>query len=177
MSRKREVISVGVSHRVLWIGGAAYPLHNIARAQTIKLVPNRGKALGNYVLQIVLWFALMAGAIYAMDSGLLSLGDRDELAQPLFLVFLVLMGISTINLLVKLLARTYYAMVIETAGNPQTALVSTDKEVVSSLVRRTMAAIDNPEAEFRQEVTNITNIGEQFNVLGKHAVGKQATYE
>jgi ABC-type multidrug transport system fused ATPase/permease subunit len=177
MSRKSEVISVGVSHRVLWIGSAAYPLHNIARAQTIKLVPNRAKALGHYVIQLVLWFALMAGAIYVIDNGLLSLGDRDELAQPLFFVFLVLIGISTINLVVKLLARTYYAMVIETAGNPQTTLVSTDKRVVSSLVRQTMEAIDNPEAEFRKEVTNITNIGEQFNAFGKHAVGKQATYE
>jgi Family of unknown function (DUF6232) len=176
MSRKREVIEVSVSRRVLWIGSAAYPLHNIARAQTIELVPDRAKALRNYVIQVVLWFALGAGAIYAINTAQISFVDRD-LARPAFFVVLALIGISTINLLVKLMARTYYAMVIETAGNPQTALVGTDRGLISSLVRQIMEAIDNPDAEFRHLVQNITNIGEQFNVSGKHNVGKQATYE
>jgi hypothetical protein len=45
MFHKREVIEVSVNRRVLWIGSAAYLLHNIARAQTIELVRNRAKAL------------------------------------------------------------------------------------------------------------------------------------
>jgi hypothetical protein len=36
------------------------------------------------VIQVVLWFALGAGAIYAMNTAQISSVDRDQLAQPVF---------------------------------------------------------------------------------------------
>jgi hypothetical protein len=44
VSYKRELIDVAVSRQVLWVGSEAYPLQNIARAQTLRLVPNRRAA-------------------------------------------------------------------------------------------------------------------------------------
>ena len=58
MSYKREVINVRVSRRVLWVGAQAYPLQNIARAQTIKLVPKREAAVRHYVMAVILWVLL-----------------------------------------------------------------------------------------------------------------------
>ena len=101
--------------------------------------------------------------------------DPDQLRRMASYVVFALVSVSTIRVLVTLFTRTYYAMIIETAGNPQTALVSTDKREVSSLVRKTMAAIDNPAAEFHQQVQNITNIGEQYNLSGRHNIGKRVS--
>lgn len=173
MFRKRQVLDVGVSRRILWIGAAAYPLHNIARAQTISIVPHRARAVRRYIALVIVWLALWAGAIVAIDNVEIPEADPERLRQLASYAALGLLMISTVNMLVTLLSRTYYAMLIETAGSPQTALVSTDKAEVTSLVQKTMDAIDNPAAEFHQQVQNITNVGEQYNFSGSHNVGKK----
>lgn len=175
MFRKSQVLDVGVSRRILWIGAAAYPLHNIARAQTIRIVPNRARAISRYVAQVLVVLVLGAGAIVAIDNAEIPEADPEQLRQLASYVVLGLIAMSSLKLLMTLLTRTYYAMVIETAGSPQTALVSTDRAEVTSLVRKTMDAIDNPAAEFHQQVQNITNIGEQYNLSGKSNVGKKVT--
>jgi hypothetical protein len=176
MFRKREILDVGVSRRILWIGSAAYPLQNIARAQAIEIAPNRARAIRHYIAQVVIWLALGAGAVVAIDIVEIPVAvDPDQLRRLASYVVFALVSISTIRVLVTLFTRTYYAMIIETAGNPQTALVSTDKREVSSLVRKTMDAIDNPAAEFHQQVQNITNIGEQYNLSGRHNIGKRVS--
>ena len=63
MSYKREVIDVRVSRRVPWVGEAAYPLQNIARAQRVKLVPKRGAALRSYVKAVLLCLLLAVAVI------------------------------------------------------------------------------------------------------------------
>jgi hypothetical protein len=67
--------------------------------------------------------------------------------------------------------RTYYALVIETAGTPNTALVSTDESVVNHLVYQIMDAIDNPQAEFQMQVENF-HVGDKIQQFGDHNVGK-----
>jgi uncharacterized protein DUF6232 len=176
MSRRAKVLEVGVSRRILWIGSAAYPLHNIARAQTIEIAPDRGRAVRHYVAQMLVWLVLGVGAFAALNGADLSSdSDAADLRTLAWGVLLLLIAISTVRVLTALMARTYYAMVIETAGSPQTALISTDKREVSSLVRQTMAAIDDPAAEFHYQVNNITKIGEQYNLSGKYSVGKQVS--
>jgi hypothetical protein len=50
MSIQHESINVRVSKRILWFGSEAYPLHNITRTNTLKLVPKRGVAIKRYLL-------------------------------------------------------------------------------------------------------------------------------
>lgn len=174
MSSRREVLEVSVSRRVLWIGSAAYPLHNIARAQTVKIAPDRARAVRHLVIGVVAWLGLEAGALYALNSvPRAQLADPDRLRDLATYVVLALVTLSTVRAIAVLLGRTYYAMVIETAGSPQTALVSTERSQVVSLVRQTMDAIDDPAATFHTQIQNITHIGEQYNLKGKHNVGKQ----
>jgi Family of unknown function (DUF6232) len=45
---------VKVSKRVLWIGGDAYPLQNIARAQVRTLIPRSGTAFKNFAKNLTL---------------------------------------------------------------------------------------------------------------------------
>ena len=165
MSGRREVLEVGVSRRILWIGAAAYPLHNIARAQTVEIRPARGGAIRKYLGQVAAWLLLgFAVAILLGDQGALAL-----------LIVLVLATISTIRLCFALTARSYYAMLIETSGSPQTALVSSDYREVATIVEQTMDAIDNPSAEFHTQVSHVTNIGEQYNLSGQGNIGKRVS--
>src|SRR6266566_2429407 len=115
MSYKREFINVRVSRRVLWVGAEAYPLQNIARAQTIKIVPKRGAAVGRYIAAVVLWVIL--GVAAAAISSAMRFGyNYQSTSGVVVIVVLVLIVISTIRLIRVLSRRTLYALVIETAG-------------------------------------------------------------
>ena len=69
--------------------------------------------------------------------------------------------------------NTYYALIIETAGNPNTALVSRDPGVVSQLVQEIMSAIDNPSASFPQQ-SFFHEYGDKITQYGHDNVGKMA---
>lgn len=165
MSYKREVIDIRVSQRILWVGAEAYPLHNIARAQTIKLVPKRGLAL---LKAIVLWVVL--GVAAAVVTGLPGFGSVT-LTSLMAVVVFVLIVVSTIRLIAVLSTRTLYALVIETAGTPYRALVSTDGNLVTQLVHRIMDAINNPQAEFQLRVENF-HVGDKIQQFGNQNLGK-----
>ncbi|WP_416975255.1 DUF6232 family protein [Streptomyces sp. 4F14] len=160
---KREVINVRVSRRILWVGAEAYPLHNIARATTVRIVPRRMVSLGQF-LACALALVVVSGVIVAAASAVSELVLLVDIAIGSVLVFR----------LVSILVRpVYHALVIETAGTPYTALVSTDKAIVSRLVFQIMDAIDNPEAEFQIQVENY-HIGDKINMVGgRNNVGKQ----
>jgi hypothetical protein len=158
VSYKREFINVRVSRRILWVGAEAYPLQNIARAQTIEIVPRRGAAIGRYVMMVVLWLILGGAAALAIHA-----------LAVLFALALIV--ISTIRLIKALSRRTFYALVIETAGTPRTALVSADRNMVNRLVHLIMDAIDNPQAEFQFQVENF-HVGDKIQQFGNQNVGK-----
>ena len=177
MSYKREMIQVGVSRRILWIGAEAYPLHNIARAQTIKLLPKHGAAWVRYVRAVVLSVLLGVVAAVAINNAESLQADseaRSGLLQLALAVVSVLIVVSTIRLIRALMARTLYALVIETAGTPRTALVTFDESMVTNLVHRIMDAINNPQAEFQTQVNNL-HLGDKIQQVGSQSVGKVAT--
>jgi hypothetical protein len=165
VSGKREVLEVGVSRRILWIGAAAYPLHNIARAQTVEIRPDRAGSVRKYLGQVLAWLVLgFAVAVLPGHQGVLAV-----------FIVLGLLAISTIRLGFALTAGSYYAMLIETSGSPQTALVTADRREVATIVQQTMEAIDNPSAEFHTQVNHVTNIGEQYNLSGHGNIGKRVS--
>jgi hypothetical protein len=150
-----KIINIGVSQGVLWIGGEAYPLHNIARVQTVELVPARGRAVARFVKQILLWAVLGVGGIVGLRFVDLPSSDVERLTQYIAVAAIALAALSTIRLLVVLARRTYYALVIETSGRPHTALISPNEAMLNELVRQIMTAISNPRdprAEFHTKV-------------------------
>jgi Family of unknown function (DUF6232) len=170
LSRKSETIEVQVSQRILWVGGEAYPLQNIARAQTIKLVPKRAAAFGRFLIAIIVWILLGVAGIVAINNAQ-SVDVDPNVRTAVVVVVSVLVLVSTIRLLRVLMERTLYALVIETAGSPRTALVTPDGNQVTNLVRAIMNAINNPQAEFRTLVQNIHR-GDKIQQFGSHSVGK-----
>jgi hypothetical protein len=167
---KSEVIDVRVSQRILWVGGEAYPLHNIARAQTVKLVPRRGRAVGGFVKAVLLWVALGVGGVVALQFAEVPGSDQDTLAGYMLIGALALIAFSTVRLLVALARQTLYALVIETAGTPRTTVISPDEPLLNQLVHQIMAAINNPQAEFQQRVVNYYG-GNHVTQHGANSIG------
>jgi hypothetical protein len=167
---KSAVIDVGVRQRILWIGGEAYPLHNIARAQTVRLVPRRASAVGAFVMAVLLWVVLGVGGAVALRFAEVSRSDLDTLTGYIVIGVLVLIVFSTIRLVVALARRTLYALVIETAGAPRTAVISPNEALLDQLVHQIMEAINNPRAEFRQQVENYYG-GNHVKQYGANSLG------
>ena len=171
MSRT-AILNIGVSRRILWVGAEAYPLQNIARAQTVRLDPARSHAVWTFVKSVLLWIFLgAAGSVPLRYVPTLSEEDVDRLTGYIAIAVTALAVFSAVRLLVVLSRRTLYALVIETAGTPRTAVVSPHWHVLNGLVNQIMAAISNPAAEFHQQVVN--HYGSQFvnqqganNVMG-----------
>ena len=170
-----ERIDIGVSRRVLWVGGQAYPLQNIARAQALRLPPNRGAAWRRYLKAVVLEVILGAAAAVALHLASRLNSERGYravhgVAVGVLVLAAVLLVISTIKLIATLSRRTYYALVIETAGTPRSVLVSDDEYTVRQLVGQIMDAIDNPHADFQRSVVNynVDARGSQGALIGGH---------
>jgi hypothetical protein len=147
---------------VLWVGAEAYPLQNIARAQSVRVVqksPWTGKSLaaGGCLGLIALW--VIVGIAVAMHS----------VGPVLFILALAVAGV--VVMLTRRKKPPLYALVIETSGSPRRALVSTDGAKVSNLVQQIMDAIDNPDAEFQTVVQNV-QYGDNFVQVGDQNVGK-----
>jgi hypothetical protein len=155
-------INIRISKRVLWVGAEAYPLQNIARAQAVKMIPKspwtgKSRALGGCLGFIAFWIIVALSA--AMHS-----------AGPVLFVAAVIVA-AVIVTLARRKKQPYYALIIETSGNPSRALVSTDGAKVGNLVQEIMGAIDNPEAEFQTVVHNV-QYGDNFMQVGDRNVGK-----
>lgn len=169
-----EVIEVRVSQGILWVGSEAYPLRNIARVQPVKLVPSRGAAVRRFLKAVVFCvvLAVAAAAAAGVASRVSSTQGYNALhgvAVGLFALAAVLAAISTIRLIIRLSRRAAYALVIETAGTPRTALVTYDENLVFHLARRITDAIGNPQQQWRERVSVINN----YNVDARGSQGAQ----
>lgn len=80
-----------------------------------------------------------------------------------------------LQLILVLITKTYYALVIETSGNPRTLLASVDRNEVHELVRDIMRAIDDPAFPgFVKQMTtyNIGSMRDFYNASGAGSVGR-----
>jgi hypothetical protein len=176
MPDRSGVIGVKVENQVLWVGREAYPVRNIARARVVRLTIRRMAALGRFIGMVLLWLVLGMGATVALRAAKSQGVHLDKsLGQVVVIATVVLIGLSALRLLYLLLRPALFALVIETAGNPYTALATTERHVVDEIVHAIMAAVDNPGLVFHKTV-NYTRHGDhiggdKFEVSGS-GVGK-----
>jgi len=156
---KQKRVEVRVERDILWVGSEAYPLQNIARARTLRIVPNRAWAVRRFVVTLVLCALLaIAGAVA------LRLADRQESESSYNLLHnggtmavvaaIVLAAIGLTVLLIRLSRPTFYALVIDTAGTARGVLVSTNLVEVDNLVSKIMEAIHNPATRPYRQIFN-----------------------
>lgn len=128
----------------------------------MKLVPQRWAAFKRFLGSAIAWITLGIFASLLVDPN-----SRTGVVA----VVLALTIISSIRLIRTLLEQELYALVIETAGNPHTALVASDRNQVAGIARAIVDAINNPHAEFRTLVQNI-HTGDKIQQYGSYNVGK-----
>ncbi|MGW8762245.1 DUF6232 family protein [Streptomyces sp. NPDC055815] len=175
---RRKVIKVEVSKRVLWIGAEAYPLQNIARATTVKFKPQRAKAVGRFVKYLLITGLLVVAALAVAQSGEVSGSDRELITRGAVVTATVLVVTFLVQLIVALFEKTYYALVIETSGNPLTLLASVDRGEVHQIVHEIMRAIEDPAFSgfVKQMVTyNIGSMRDFYNASGPGSVGRMGS--
>ncbi|WP_037901310.1 DUF6232 family protein [Streptomyces sp. NRRL S-350] len=165
----RNVITVSVSRRVLWVGGDAYPLQHIARArQLVWWPPKRSWTIIRFVRQV---FAL-AFAATVLGALLQNSTEPGQAAAVPGALLVAGLAYCIYRLVTRLRQRPLYKLVIETSNASTTAVVSHDPRQIGQLIEMIMDAIDNPQAEFAVQVENV-HIGDRINQYGNDNIGKQ----
>lgn len=161
MSVRHESINVRVSKRILWFGSEAYPLPNITRTNTLTLEPQRGPAIRQYLLMVVV-------VLFAM--GIVASAAPGAIAALVIVAGVGWIVFRTIRL-VEFLKLTLYELVIETAAGSNRGLITDNPAVVTDLSFRITDAINNPHAEFQLQVENY-KAGDNFTMFGTNTVNK-----
>nr|WP_301554219.1 DUF6232 family protein [Streptomyces aureus] len=151
-----------VSRRMLWVGAAAFPLHNITRVEAYKRQPDRGAA----VLRFLKWFAV-AVMVYAVvnagSSGRVSAGESN----PVVIVVLIVLGVY---LLRELFEKPKPVLDIEMSSGSTVAVTLPSVDELRDIAGLIARAIDNPAAEFSTVVqqfnSNTNNYGPVVNMNG-----------
>lgn len=160
---------VRVTRRVLWVGGDAYPLQNIARAQVRTLRPRQGTPVKDFLLEILRWIVLTVVVITAMTL----VGLRG--AASYVVVILVMLVLVSVLKLTRAVNRErekkeYHLLVLQTSGDPRTLLASTDRDQIYELVQTIMAAIDDAEVSYHNWISNY--YGDVIRQYGNENIGK-----
>ncbi|MFF7180072.1 DUF6232 family protein [Streptomyces sp. NPDC008121] len=166
-------IDIVISKRLLWVGGAAYPLQNIARVYTFTLHPRRKEAVVRFVKRVALTLAL--ALVLTLLGGLATMGSQETAESVLTWVWLLAAAAlvySLVEMVTVLTAQSHFVLAVETSG-PSTALVTAkDPEHLRRLVHSIAHAIENPETEFQVRVETLTispsnyYFGDNVNMYG-----------
>jgi hypothetical protein len=171
---KKRIGEIIISKRVVRIGHEVYPLANISRVQTVRLVPG-GKDATLYPLhQIIILLALLAGVVGAALVVLPELGvdvgfGLEEAARQFAVIATVVAGIRLAYLLFALFYRLLlrpkrYALILETAGTQYTALSGTDAGEIHRIKDKIVAAIEDPPAtEERIQINGDFVVGDKVS--------------
>jgi hypothetical protein len=174
----KKVGELLISKRVVKIGHQVYPLANISRVQTLRLVPSGKDATFYPLQQIVILLLLLAGVIVAPLVVLPELDlapgfDLEETARQFAMIATAVAGIRMAYLLFVLFYRLLirkkrYALVIETAGTQTTALSGTDSSEIHRIKDRIVAAIEDPPmVPQRIEINGDFVMGDQHKQSGR----------
>ncbi|MGW3563767.1 DUF6232 family protein [Streptomyces sp. NPDC000941] len=172
-------VDLRVSKRLLWIGDAYYPLHNLARVYTLTIHPRRKDAVLLFVKRLLIigavttFLALLAAVIDGSGGGLGS-GDSGGSGLSVLVVVVAVAALiySLVEMLTVLGAPPHFILAVETSG-PSTAVVTSRwPDQLRQLARQIADAIENPEADFQVRVDTITispkhyYFGDNVNMYG-----------
>ncbi len=152
-----------VSRRILWVGTAAVPLHNIAWVDAFRLKPDWGAAF----LRILKWLFgafLVYAAIYYVSEGEARLGDGGGPA-------VVVLVIGLVVTFIELFSSKKPVLVVEMNSGSRVIVTLPTVEELRAIAGRIVDAIDNPAAEFTAIVQQFTsrhthNYGPVVNMTG-----------
>lgn len=151
-----RAIDLRVGKRLLWVGGAAYPLENIARVHTYMLMPRRWEATRHFLkrLGIILSMAF-ALTILGGITGIASQDTASKLVVWVWLGSSAALIFCAVEWLQVVSAAPLYVLAVETSGPPMAVVTSQDPRRLHQLVGSIVHAIEHPETEFHVTVDRL----------------------
>ncbi|MFD0394405.1 DUF6232 family protein [Streptomyces nogalater] len=151
-----------MSRRMLWVGSAAFPLHNITMVDAFMLKPDRGSALGRALK------GLLAAVVIYVVFNLMSGGDAriGENGNPALLIVLL---VAVLFITFKgLFEADKPVLAVQVASGSSVVVTLPSMEELRQIAGRIAYAIDNPEAEFTAVVHqyHTNNYGPVANLNG-----------
>ncbi|MGW2459874.1 DUF6232 family protein [Streptomyces sp. NPDC001761] len=144
-SEDKRTLVLKVSRRMLWVGTAALPLHNITSVDAFKARTDWGKACMRFLTGLFGALLLFAWLNRAGDGG-------DHLGALLIVVVIAAAGFAF-----KDVFRPRPVLTIETASGSRVTLTLPSMDELQQIAERIAQAIDNPEAEFKTLVQQLNS--------------------
>ncbi|MEU6505252.1 DUF6232 family protein [Streptomyces sp. NPDC046942] len=150
-------VELRVSKRILWIGAAVYPLHNIARVYTFLMRPKRREAVMRFLRYTA---GVLVTGFVVMLPGLPVLALSGGRSGGGYVGFIWLVGIAAeiffiVDLCSVLFAPNHYVLAVETSGASTALVTSRDPQYLDQLVGQISYAIDHPDTEFKVLVESL----------------------
>ncbi|QOV42289.1 DUF6232 family protein [Streptomyces chromofuscus] len=166
-------IDLRVSKRLLWVGGAAYPLHNIVRVYTLTVRPRRKDATIRFLKSTTITLATAIALTILSAMTAVASGE----AAGLLVTFVWLGTVAAIiyffvELVLVLSAQSHFVLAVETSGASTAVVTSNNPHHLTQLVGHIVHAIENPEFEFHVTVGTINispknyYFGDNVNMYG-----------
>jgi hypothetical protein len=156
---KQQVGEIRISKRVVRIGHEVYPLANISRVRSLRLVWGGRLATFYPLLGIAITLALVGVVAAAVYVALPELDvdpsfNLEEAGAQFAMAAAALGGLRVVYLLLLFLYRLIfrrprYALVIETAGTQFTALSGTARDEIHRIKGEIVDAIEDPPDQER----------------------------
>ncbi|MGW5784580.1 DUF6232 family protein [Streptomyces sp. NPDC003757] len=148
-----------VSRRMLWVGSAAIPLHNITWVDAYRMKPDWSSA-GARLLAWLLGAVLVYVLINSADDGEARAGDGGNLW-----ILVVAVGLAVVSKGLFVSAKP--VLTVEMASGSKVIVTLPSMDELRRIAGRIAYAIDHPEAEFTalvQQYNNTNNYGPVVNM-------------
>ncbi|MFD9336652.1 DUF6232 family protein [Streptomyces sp. NPDC060028] len=167
-------VDLRVSKRLLWVGGAAYPLRNITRVYTFLLTPRRGEATVLFLKRVGIVLSVAFALIIL--NGITGFASDKDTSQAIirFVWFgaIVALVYCAGDLGAVLTAASHWALAVETSGASTALMTSKNTQHLNELVGYVVNSIENPEIEFQVKVETLLinprnyHFGDNVNMYG-----------
>ncbi|MFD5267596.1 DUF6232 family protein [Streptomyces sp. NPDC058335] len=160
-----------MSRRLLWVGEAAYPLHNVARVHTFVLKPKRMEALNDFLKWSGITVMVFV-VVQAVDANSSSSSSQDDSAQVVWVLGLAVVLGLLFHLLKVWNTPNEHVLAVETSSGSTALVTLPDPTQLRQLVLYIVHAIENPEAEFQVRVESLQvnpknyQFGDTVNMYG-----------
>ncbi|MER5729293.1 DUF6232 family protein [Streptomyces sp. NPDC002138] len=155
--RRRLVLRV--SGRMLWVGSAALPLHNITLVDAFRFRPSRWDAFVSSLKWLFGAVLLLAALAYVRQGDLIT-GRNSATLLPLALISVVVLALAA------LFRASKPVLAIETAGGSMIIVTLPNMDELRHIAAQIVYAIDHPEAEFTAIVHQTNHYAPVVNMNG-----------
>ncbi|WP_037835318.1 DUF6232 family protein [Streptomyces sp. NRRL S-244] len=151
-------LDLSVTKRLLWVGGAVYPLQNVARVYTFVLHPRRKEAVVTFLRRTAI--TLLTAMGFTLFGAIADFLAHETETFSTLLVFVWLGSVVAAiyffaDMMGVLTAASHFVLAVESNGQ-STALVTGEAGHLNRLVHQIAHAIENPDTELRVQVERLT---------------------